>query len=130
MYGGNVKLNMCLAKIHRATVTGADLDYEGSITIDKKLLWAAGLLPNQMVQINNLANGEPWRTYIVPGETGKGEIILNGPPAHHAFKKGDLVVIWADVWVDEYDAWRMENPRVVFVDEKNQVVKVKPGWRP
>lgn len=122
-------LNVCLAKIHRATVTGADLNYVGSITIDSLILKAAGLVPNQLVQINNVANGYPWKTYIVEGEAGKGEIILNGPPAHH-FKKGDLVIIWADVWVSEADAAKMTHPRVVFVDEKNKITSVKDAWRP
>lgn len=122
-------LNVCMAKIHRGTVTGADLNYVGSITIDKSLLKAAGLVANQMVQINNLANGYPWRTYIVEGEEGKGEIILNGPPAHH-FKKGDLVIIWADVWVSERDAKKMTHPTTVFVDDQNKITEVKKGWRP
>lgn len=124
-----MELNVCLAKIHRATVTGADLNYVGSVTIDRLLLDAAGLLPNQMVQINNLANGVSWRTYIVPGEAGKGEIVLNGPPAHH-FKKGDLVIIWADVWVSAADAAKMPHPTVVFVDGDNKTTEVKEGWRP
>lgn len=124
-----MQLNVCLAKIHRATVTGADLNYVGSITIDSRILEAAGLIPNQMVQINNVRNGHPWRTYIVPGKAGKGEIILNGPPAHH-FKKGDLVIIWADVWVSEADAMKMKHPRVVFVDGKNKITRVMDAWRP
>ncbi|MEK9176968.1 MAG: aspartate 1-decarboxylase, partial [Patescibacteria group bacterium] len=96
-------LDVCLAKIHRATVTGADLDYEGSVTIDGLLIDAAGLLPGQAVLVNSLATGVSWKTYIVRGEEGKGEIILNGPPAH-LFKKGDMVIILSYVWVSEEDA--------------------------
>jgi aspartate 1-decarboxylase len=126
----STKLNVCLTKIHRATVTDASLDYVGSITIDSLVMKAAGLIPNQLVQINNVANGHPWRTYIIEGEAGKGEIILNGPPAHH-FHPGDIVIIWADVWVMPEEAAKMTHPRVVFVDGKNQVTSVKQeGWWP
>ena len=74
-------VNVCIAKLHRATVTDADLGYMGSITIDETLLTAAGLLPGQMVTINNLSNAVSWRTYILKGKKGKGDIILNEPPA-------------------------------------------------
>ena len=84
-------INVCIAKLHRVTVTDADLDYVGSITIDEALLEAAGLLPGQMVTINNLSNAVTWRTYIMKGQRGKGQIVLNGPPAR-IFQKGDKVV--------------------------------------
>lgn len=122
-------LNVCLAKIHRATVTDADLNYVGSITIDGLLLDAAGLLPGQAVLVNSLANGVSWKTYIVRGEEGKGDITLNGPPAHH-FKKGDLVIILSYVWVSEEDAKKMPHPTTVFVDGKNRLDSVKKCWRP
>ncbi len=122
-------LDVCLAKIHRATVTDADLDYAGSITIDGLLLDAAGLLPGQAVLVNSLANGTSWKTYIVRGEEGKGDIIMNGPPAHH-FKRGDMVIILAYVLVSEEDAKKMPHPTTVFVNGKNQLDSVKKGWRP
>lgn len=122
-------LDVCLAKIHRATVTDADLDYMGSITIDGLLIDAAGLLPGQAVLVNSLANGISWKTYVVRGEEGKGEIILNGPPAHH-FKRGDMVIILAYVLVEEKDAKKMSHPTTVFVDAKNKMTEVKKGWRP
>ncbi|MFZ3044211.1 MAG: aspartate 1-decarboxylase [Minisyncoccia bacterium] len=124
-----MQVEMCLGKIHRATVTGADLDYVGSITIDQLLIKAAGLLPGQVVHVNNVRNGYPWETYIVPGEAGKGEIILNGPPAHH-FTKGDIVIIWGGVMVNFIVARKMTNPTVVFVDGKNRITEVKEGWHP
>ena len=124
-----MQLEMCLAKIHRATVTGADLNYVGSVTIDVELIEAAGFLPNQKVKINSVQNGTSWETYIVPGERGKGEIILNGPPAHF-FKKGDVVIILAYVHVGLEDAKRMTYPQVVFVDEMNRITSVKDAWRP
>lgn len=121
-------LNVCLAKLHRATVTDADLNYVGSITIDEALIEAAGLLPGQMVQITNVSNAILWRTYIVKGEKGKGQIILNGPPARH-FQKGDKVIILGEAWVEESEAKRM-SPTVVFMDDQNKITEVKKGWRP
>ena len=122
-------LDVCVAKIHRATVTDADLDYAGSITIDGLLIDAAGLFPGQAVLVNSLANGTSWKTYIMRGEEGKGEIIMNGPPAHH-FKRGDMVIILSYVLVSEEEAKKMSHPTTVFVDEKNKMTEVKKGWRP
>lgn len=121
-------VNVCIAKLHRATVTDADLGYAGSITIDEALLTAAGLVPGQMVTINNASNAVSWRTYILKGKKGKGEIILNGPPAR-LFQKGDSVVILGEAWVTAAEAPQM-SPTVVFVDGKNKITKVKKGWRP
>ena len=81
-----------------------------------------------MVTINNVSNAVSWRTYIVKGKKGKGEIILNGPPAR-LFQKGDKVIILADGWVSASDAVKI-SPTVVFVDDKNKITKVKKGWRP
>lgn len=121
-------VNVCIAKLHRATVTDASLDYVGSITIDEMLLDAAGLVPGQMVQITNVSNAVLWRTYILKGEKGKGDIVLNGPPAR-LFQKGDKVVILGEAWVTASEATRM-SPTVVFMDDKNQITEVKKGWRP
>lgn len=121
-------VNVCIAKLHRATVTDADLSYVGSITIDETLLEAAGLVPGQMVTINNVSNAVSWRTYIVKGKKRKGEIILNGPPAR-LFQKGDKVIILAEGWVSASDAVKM-SPTIVFMNDKNKITKVKKGWRP
>lgn len=121
-------VNVCIAKLHRATVTDADLNYVGSITIDELLLEAAGLVPGQMVTINNASNAVSWRTYILKGEKGKGQIVLNGPPAR-LFQKGDIVVILGEGWVTTEEAAKM-SPTVVFMDDKNQITEVKKGWRP
>ncbi|MBI2409537.1 aspartate 1-decarboxylase [Candidatus Kaiserbacteria bacterium] len=121
-------VNVCIAKLHRATVTGADLSYVGSITIDEALLNAAGLVPGQMVTINNVSNAVSWRTYILKGKKGKGEIILNGPPAR-IFQRGDKVIILGEGWVDPKEAAKM-SPTVVFMDDKNKITEVKKGWRP
>ena len=121
-------VNVCIAKLHRATVTNADLNYVGSIMIDETLLEAAGLVPGQMVTINNVSNAVSWRTYIVKGKKGKGEIILNGPPAR-LFQKGDKVIVLGEAWVTPEEAKKM-SPTVVFMDDKNKITKVKKGWRP
>lgn len=122
-------VNVCIAKLHRATVTDADLNYVGSITIDELLIEAAGLVAGQMVTINNLSNAVTWRTYIMKGEKRKGEIILNGPPAR-LFQKGDKVVVLGEAWVTLEEAMKIEHPTTVFMDEKNQITEVKKGWRP
>ena len=115
----------CLGKIHRATVTDADLNYIGSVTIDETLVNAAGLFAGQLVKINNLRNGMSWETYIVKGEAGKGEIILNGPPAHH-FQKGDIVIILGYVLIDQKEA-KDNKPTTVFVDGNNAITEVRKG---
>lgn len=119
----SLRLHMCSAKIHRATVTEANLNYIGSITIDRDLMDAARLLPFQMVQITNCANGTLWRTYIIEGPAGKGDICLNGPPARH-FTPGDQVIILAEVDLEPEELSGF-TPRVVFVDDDNRVTSVQ-----
>jgi|SRR5581483_3633184 len=113
-------IRVCLAKIHRATVTQADLNYVGSITIDQELLKKSGIQPFQMVNITNLSNGTLWQTYVIAGK--KGDIILNGPPARH-FQPGDKVIIIADAYIEPAELKDL-NPVVVFVDDKNKATKV------
>lgn len=112
-----------MAKIHRATVTEANLDYVGSITIDEDLLDASGIQPFQYLIITNLTNGILWQTYAMAGKRGNGDICLNGPPAHH-FKKGDKVIILAEAYLKP-DEMKDLSTTVVFVDEKNRVTEVK-----
>src|SRR3989344_4686141 len=121
-------LNVCITKLHRATVTGADLNYVGSITIGKEILAAAGLLPGQMVQITNVSNAVLWRTYILEGE--KGQMVLNGPPAR-LFQKGDKVVVLGEAWVEAAEAAKMSTT-IVFLTEDgtNNIAEVKKGLRP
>ena len=119
-------VNVCIAKLHRATVTDADLNYVGSITIGEEMLEAVGLVPGQMVQITNVSNAVLWRTYILKGT--KGQIVLNGPPAR-LFQKGDKVVILGEAWVEAKDAAKM-SPTVAFMDDQNNITKVEKGWRP
>ena len=114
---------MCKSKIHRATVTQADLDYEGSIAIDTELLKAADVLPYEMVQIYDLNNGERFETYIIPGEAGSGTICVNGAAAR-LVQPGDLLIILSYTMMEEKEA-HGHKPRVVFVDSKNQILDSK-----
>jgi len=108
-----------LGKIHRATVTRADLDYVGSITIDPLLIEAAGFLEGEKVDIYDVTNGSRLSTYVIPGVPGSGEVGINGAAAH-LVTKGDLVIIANYGWMtEEENATRM--PKVVFVDEKNRI---------
>ena len=112
---------MLHGKIHRATVTGADLHYEGSVTIDAELLERADILPYQQVDIWNVTNGERFQTYALAGQPGSGVVCINGAAAHKA-KTGDLVIIasFAVMTEDEARAWQ---PRCVFVDAQNRPVE-------
>jgi len=116
-------ITVCQAKIHRAIVTEADLNYVGSITIDRLLLKASGIQPYQMVHVNNIRNGVHWETYVLEGKAGKGDICLNGPPAHH-FKPGDIVIIVAYVLIKRSELKKLK-PVVVFVDNKNVITVIK-----
>lgn len=118
-----MKRLMCKGKIHRATVTQAELDYPGSITIDKNLMKACNLLPYEMVQVTNLQNAARWKTYAIPGEAGSGVICLNGPPAR-LFSKGDIVIILSLGLFDEEEVKSLIS-NVVYVDEKNQIKEIK-----
>jgi aspartate 1-decarboxylase len=106
-------------KIHRATVTGSCLDYEGSVTIDSALLDAAGILENEAVEVWNVTTGARLTTYALAGEPRSGEVCLNGSAAHHA-STGDLVILATFVEVDAGEATRWR-PSVVFVDEANRI---------
>lgn len=106
-------------KIHRATVTGADLNYVGSITIDVDLLEAAGIAINEKVQIVNNNNGERLETYTIAGKRGSGEICLNGAAAR-LVQKGDVVIIMSYVLLSEERA-KTHQPKVVLVNENNTI---------
>jgi aspartate 1-decarboxylase len=114
---------MCKSKIHRARVTQADLDYEGSVAIDTDLLEAADVLPYEMVQIFDINNGERFETYAIPGETGSGTICVNGAAAR-LVQTGDLLIILSYTMMEEKEA-RSLKPRIVFVDSKNKIVQTK-----
>ncbi len=109
---------MFRSKIHRATVTQADLHYEGSVTIDADLLEAADILPNEWVAIWNVTNGNRVETYALEGERGSGVICINGAAAHR-FDVGDLVIIATRCTLDDAAA-RTHRPTVVLVDADNR----------
>jgi aspartate 1-decarboxylase len=115
-------LTMLKGKIHRATVTDANLDYEGSVTIDSGLLEASGMLPYESVEIYNVTNGSRLRTYILPAEKGSGTVCVNGAAAHHA-RKGDIVILAAYAMMEADEAAKF-HPLVVLVDARNRIVKV------
>jgi len=122
-----MQITMLKCKIHRATVTRSDLDYEGSIEIDSALMEAAKLLPFEAVHVWNVTNGERFQTYAVPGAPGSGTICINGAAAHRA-RVGDLVIIAAFATLDEAEA-RAYKPTLVFVDEKNRPVDLSDKRR-
>jgi aspartate 1-decarboxylase len=113
---------MMKSKIHRATVTQADLDYVGSVTIDADLMEAADLLEGEQVAIVDITNGARIETYAIPGPRGTGSIGINGAAAH-LVHPGDLVIIMSYAVMDEAEA-RSRRPHVVHVDERNAVVKI------
>lgn len=115
--------NMFHGKIHRATVTQANLEYMGSITIDEDLLEMAGILPGERVQVVNNNNGERLETYTIAGKRGSGVICLNGAAARRA-QVGDTVIIIAYAMMDKVEAESLV-PKVVMVDERNHPVKVR-----
>ena len=113
---------MLKSKIHRATVTGLELDYEGSIAIDPNLLEAADILPGEQVQVLDLQNGERFVTYAILGKRGSGQMMLNGPAARLAYK-GDTIIVAAYAMVEEAEAKKFK-ALVVKVDAKNRLLKI------
>jgi len=122
-----VLLTLFKSKIHRATVTEANLNYVGSITIDKALIEAANILPNEKVQIVNNNNGARFETYVIAGEENSGVICLNGAAARQVHP-GDTVIIIAYGIMTETEAkeWK---PAVVMVDEHNKIIEVRDQER-
>ena len=114
--------HMLKSKIHRATVTGCDLHYAGSITIDSELIQAADLLPGELVHVLDIDNGARFETYVIEGERGAGDVCLNGAAAR-LVQQGDRVIV---VSYGVYSPEELEHhaPRVVHVDERNAIVGV------
>lgn len=113
------------SKVHRATVTMADLDYVGSITLDRDLMDAADLLPHERVQVLDVTNGARLETYVIEGERGSGTVGINGAAAH-LVHPGDVVLIVSYADLDDAEA-RSWTPTVVHVDAGNRVVDVRTG---
>ena len=105
------------SKIHRATVTEADVNYIGSITIDSELLERVDLWPGELVHVWNATNGERLETYVIAGESGSGVICMNGPAAHR-IRVGDVVIVAAFLFSDQ-----LVQPKQILVDERNHYLK-------
>lgn len=118
-------LTMFKSKIHRATVTEANLNYMGSITIDEALLEAAGILPNEKIQVVNNNNGSRFETYVIKGERDSGMICLNGAAAR-LVQPGDTVIIIAYALLDSREA-RTFSPTIVMVDGSNKISELRQG---
>jgi aspartate 1-decarboxylase len=115
-----MKRTLLKSKIHRATVTDANLEYQGSVTIDPVLMEAADLVHHERVEIYNCTNGERFATYAIPGTPGKGEIVINGAAAHKA-GMGDVVILATYADYEDADC-RSHQPSLVFVDGKNRIL--------
>jgi len=116
-----VKIEMLYSKIHRATVTDANLNYVGSITIDEELMEAANLLVGQKVDIVNINNGERFSTYVIKGERGKRDICLNGAAARKVHPGDKIIIIaYAQMEIDEAKEFK---PAVIIVDDNNNIIK-------
>jgi aspartate 1-decarboxylase len=118
-----MRRTMCKSKVHRAVLTGADLHYEGSLTLDLALMEAADILPFEKVQVVNVNNGSRLETYVIEGERNSGTIQLNGAAARLG-AAGDHVIV---ISYADYEESELENfePKLVFVDEKNRIVREK-----
>jgi len=114
---------MLKSKIHRATVTEADLHYVGSITIDRGLMTEADIVPYERVQVVDIDNGNRLETYAIEGEEGSGTICINGAAAR-LIHRGDRVIIFSYVYMEDAEA-RSFKPRIVYVDENNALVRVE-----
>ena len=115
-----MQIEVVKSKIHRVSVTGAELDYIGSITLDEDLMDAAGLVQGERVYIVNVNNGERFDTYTIPGTRGSGEVTLNGPAARRV-QKGDIIIIiaYASMGVEEAKSFK---PTVIFPNESTNTL--------
>ena len=121
---------MLYAKLHRVTVNQADMNYVGSVTIDRTLLEASGMLPGERVDVVDVTNGSRLTTYVIEGEAGSGQICINGAAAH-LIAPGDIAIIISYAQMDEMEAQTFV-PRVVFVDHDNRIIEISgdPGSVP
>ena len=115
-----MQIHVLKSKIHRAAVSGASLNYEGSLTIDVTLMETVGFLPYERVLCSNLANGQRFETYVIPGERGSADVVLNGATAHLG-KIGDLLTIMSFSFVEDADAPNWQ-PRVIVLGPNNEII--------
>lgn len=116
-------LNMLKSKIHRAVVTEANINYVGSITIDRNIMEAAGIFEYELVHVVNINNGKRLETYVIEGERGKGDICLNGAAARMVHV-GDNIIIMGYCQLDQNEVKNHE-PKIVFVDNKNNITQIE-----
>src|SRR5687768_12490939 len=114
-----MQFHLLKSKIHRATVTGGNVNYEGSLTISPDLMEQVGMVPYERILCSNMANGNRFETYAIPGDPGAGQIVLNGAAAHLG-KKGDLLTIMSFVAVPKKKARRWK-PRVIVLGKGNRI---------
>jgi len=119
-----MKRTLLKSKIHRATVTDADLDYEGSVSIDPLLAEAADFIPFERVEIYNVTNGERFATYYIEGKPGSGDVTINGAAAHKA-SRGDIVILCSYAEYREPEA-RSHRPKLIYVDKRNRIEQRQP----
>ncbi len=113
--------SMLRAKIHQATITDSNLQYEGSLTIDQDLLDATDIRPYEQIRVSNMNNGERFETYVIPGERGSGTICLNGAAARKG-EIGDVIIIFAYAYYSEDDI-NDHSPRVIRLDGDNKIIR-------
>lgn len=123
-----MRLELLKSKIHRARITGKNLHYEGSLTLDPELMEAAGLVPYEKVQVVNVNNGSRLETYVIPGQRGSGEVVLNGAAARWG-EVDDPVIILAYAQVEEHELSQFQ-PKIVLVDERNRALEGGLKLRP
>ncbi|TNF52513.1 aspartate 1-decarboxylase [bacterium] len=115
---------MLRAKLHMATVTDSNINYEGSLTIDETLLNAADIKPYEQVMVSNLNNGERFETYVIPGKKNSGTVCLNGPTARKG-TTGDTIIVFCYEYFTEEEMKKFR-PRIIYLNKKNRIVK-KPS---
>jgi len=118
-----MQFQLLKSKIHRATVTGGNVDYEGSLTIASDLLEKVGMVPYEKILCSNMANGNRFETYAIPGDPGSGAIVLNGATAHMG-KKGDLLTIMSFTIANKTKAKKWK-PRVIVLGKGNRIVNAR-----
>jgi aspartate 1-decarboxylase len=116
-----MQITLLKAKLHRAVVTDANIEYEGSMGIDSRYLKLLGLRPYEQIMVGNITNGNRFETYIIPAPEGSGDIVLNGAAAHLG-KKGDKLVImsWVQLTPEEADQWK---PKIIVLADQNQTIQ-------
>jgi aspartate 1-decarboxylase len=117
---GSMLIHVLKSKLHRAQISAANVNYEGSLTIDRDLMEKVGLVPYERILCSNMANGERFETYAIPGEHGSGDIVLNGATAHLG-KPGDLLTIMSFTEIDVTHA-KFWKPHVIVLGDKNVIV--------